>query len=97
MPVAEAASSLNQDIASVDDLLDSDTSFLQPSSIARATIPGVGHTVDQFSPHPAQTPLLLTAQQKRMVQNLNESLPQMERIIAFFPWAFNAHALLIAR
>ena len=46
---------------------------------------------------PGQIPLLLTPRQKLMVKNLNEGLPQVERLIAWFPWAFNAHALLIAR
>ncbi|ORX36237.1 putative serine esterase-domain-containing protein [Kockovaella imperatae] len=48
-------------------------------------------------PRPGQIPLLLTPAQKRMVRDLNKSLPQMQRMVAWFPWAFNSHALIVAR
>jgi hypothetical protein len=44
-----------------------------------------------------QTPFYLTRQQKLMALNLQRELPQVERLVSWFPWAFNAHALLICR
>ena len=42
-------------------------------------------------------PLLMTSAQRAMVKNLNEALPQMERLIGWYPWAYNSHATLIVR
>lgn len=44
-----------------------------------------------------QVPLLMTSAQKAMVKNLNEELPHLERVIAWFPTAYNSHATLIVR
>ncbi|WVO14739.1 hypothetical protein L204_102377 [Cryptococcus depauperatus] len=41
--------------------------------------------------------LLLTSQQKLMVQQLNEAIPHAERVVAWFPWVYNSHAMLICR
>ncbi|KIR51815.1 lipid particle protein [Cryptococcus gattii Ru294] len=40
---------------------------------------------------------LLTSHQKMMVKTLNEAMPNAKRVIAWFPWAYNAHAMLICR
>lgn len=40
---------------------------------------------------------LLTPHQKMMVKALNEAMPNAKRVIAWFPWAYNAHAMLICR
>ncbi|ODN77056.1 hypothetical protein, variant 1 [Cryptococcus amylolentus CBS 6039] len=48
-------------------------------------------------PASAAEPLLLTPQQKLMIRNLNAAIPNAERVVAWFPWAFNAHAMLICR
>lgn len=42
-------------------------------------------------------PLYLTQRQEGMVRNLNMAIPKMERIVAWFPFAFNSHATLIMR
>jgi hypothetical protein len=52
---------------------------------------------DDPAPVFGQTPFYLSPQQKRMALNLQRELPQVERLVAWFPWAFNAHALLICR
>lgn len=39
---------------------------------------------------------ILTAQQEAMVTSLS-ALPQLERVVAWFPGVFNAHAVIIAR
>jgi hypothetical protein len=50
-----------------------------------------------LSPTVMKVPLYLTDRQDRMVRNLNDALPEMERIVSWFPWAFNSHATLIMR
>ncbi|WVQ94679.1 hypothetical protein IAU59_001759 [Kwoniella sp. CBS 9459] len=47
--------------------------------------------------HSPSAPLLLTAAQKTMIRNLNRAIPHAERIISWFPWAYNSHAMLICR
>ena len=71
---------------------------LHPSDVV-STPPSIDSTSSdvQESHRPGQIRLLLTPQQKAMVKHLNEGLPQMVRLIGWFPWAFNAHALLIVR
>lgn len=39
---------------------------------------------------------ILSSEQRAMVDNLS-SLPQLERVVAWFPTAFNAHAVIVAR
>lgn len=39
---------------------------------------------------------ILTGQQERMVSSLS-ALPQLERVVAWFPGVFNAHAVVVAR
>lgn len=39
---------------------------------------------------------ILSAEQRAMVDNLS-TIPQLERVAAWFPNAFNAHAVIIAR
>jgi hypothetical protein len=73
---------------------------------SRATTPPLGHQ----SPHPLQTPLLLTPKQKEMIRNLNHALTsdnglgtidgrkrEVVRVIAWFDWAYNSHAVIIVR
>lgn len=43
------------------------------------------------------TPLLLSDAQKRMILNFDKHLPQAERLIAWFPGAYNSHATVIVR
>lgn len=50
-----------------------------------------------LSPSSSKIPLYLTQKQEGMVRNLNGALPDMERIVAWFPEAFNSHAVLIMR
>ncbi|WVW79800.1 hypothetical protein I302_101770 [Kwoniella bestiolae CBS 10118] len=47
--------------------------------------------------HGTSAPLLLTPAQKLMISNLNDAIPHAERVIAWFPWAYNSHAMLICR
>jgi hypothetical protein len=46
---------------------------------------------------PSRTPLLLTPRQREMIRNLNEGLPHMERMVAWFHWVYNSHATLVVR
>lgn len=46
---------------------------------------------------PSRTPLLLTPRQREMIRNLNEALPRMERMVAWFHWVYNSHATLVVR
>jgi hypothetical protein len=46
---------------------------------------------------PNKVPLLMTSAQRAMVKNLNEHLPHMERVVGWYPWAYNSHATLIVR
>ncbi|ORY27627.1 putative serine esterase-domain-containing protein [Naematelia encephala] len=55
------------------------------------------HNHNHHQHHPAQIPLLLTTRQKDMIRNLTTSLPQLQRLIAWFPWAYNAHGMIIVR
>jgi len=52
---------------------------------------------EDVPPRKGHAALLLTPAQKIMCKNLGAALPHAERIIAWFPWAYNAHALLVAR
>jgi hypothetical protein len=54
-------------------------------------------TVDDVPPRKGQVALLLTPAQKVMARALQTHLQHAERIIGWFPWAYNAHAVLIAR
>ncbi|OCF40533.1 hypothetical protein I317_05624 [Kwoniella heveanensis CBS 569] len=47
--------------------------------------------------HSPTAPLLLTPAQKMMIKNLNSAIPHAERVISWFPWAYNSHAMLICR
>nr|XP_019012466.1 uncharacterized protein I206_03314 [Kwoniella pini CBS 10737]OCF51247.1 hypothetical protein I206_03314 [Kwoniella pini CBS 10737] len=47
--------------------------------------------------HSKIAPLLLSSNQKLMIKNLNDSIPNAERVISWFPWAYNSHAMLICR
>ncbi|CAD6582879.1 MAG: hypothetical protein TREMPRED_003411, partial [Tremellales sp. Tagirdzhanova-0007] len=51
---------------------------------------------DQGPPQKSRVPLLLTPHQKAMIASLND-IPQMERMIAWFPTAYNSHAVIIVR
>ena len=63
-----------------------------------STPPLVNYDVpDDIPPRKGQVALLLTPAQKRMSRNLEAALPHVERIVAWFPWAFNSHALLVVR
>ncbi|WWD16888.1 hypothetical protein CI109_101320 [Kwoniella shandongensis] len=53
--------------------------------------------LDPSSSTTTAAPLLLTPGQRMMIKNLNEAIPNAERVIAWFPWAFNSHAVLICR
>jgi hypothetical protein len=46
---------------------------------------------------PSRTPLLLAPRQREMIRNLNEGLPQMERMVAWFHWVYNSHATIVVR
>ncbi|WVQ77408.1 hypothetical protein IAR50_007093 [Cryptococcus sp. DSM 104548] len=48
-------------------------------------------------PTSSAEPLLLTPQQKLMIKHLNAAIPNADRVVAWFPWAHNAHAVLICR
>lgn len=39
-------------------------------------------TPPSIQPRPGQIPLLLTPRQKKMAMNINDNIPQMERMIA---------------
>lgn len=54
-------------------------------------------TTDDVPPRKGQVALLLTPGQKVMARNLQSHLQHAERIIGWFPWAYNAHAVLVAR
>jgi hypothetical protein len=42
-------------------------------------------------------PLLLDPEQAQMIDQLNSHLPQMERVVTWWPWCWNTHAMLIVR
>jgi hypothetical protein len=42
-------------------------------------------------------PLMLTQRQLDMINNLTSALPDLERVITWFPWEYNSHATLIVR
>ncbi|KAK4688778.1 hypothetical protein P7C73_g1333, partial [Tremellales sp. Uapishka_1] len=85
-------------------LLSADSPFTHGSSTPRILDPissssSLPTTPPFASPSTSmlKIPLLLTPKQKLMVHNLNASLPQMARMISWFPWAFNSHAVIIVR
>nr|XP_018264423.1 uncharacterized protein I303_02589 [Kwoniella dejecticola CBS 10117]OBR86581.1 hypothetical protein I303_02589 [Kwoniella dejecticola CBS 10117] len=47
--------------------------------------------------HSKVAPLLLTSAQKTMIRNLNNAISHAERVVSWFPWAYNSHAMLICR
>ncbi|WWC87476.1 uncharacterized protein L201_002365 [Kwoniella dendrophila CBS 6074] len=47
--------------------------------------------------HSKIAPLLLTPAQKLMIRNMNGAIPHAQRVVSWFPWAYNSHAMLICR
>lgn len=66
-------------------------SLVSPSS---SSFSGTGTSTPVFK---MVTPLLLSSSQKKMIKNLNENLPNMKKIVAWYPWAYNSHATIIVR
>ncbi|RXK37010.1 hypothetical protein M231_05717 [Tremella mesenterica] len=69
--------------------------FADSESSSRSTSPLYTESPD--SEHSSLVPLLLTEEQKVIVRNLNGELPQVQKVVAWFPYAFNSHAMLIVR
>lgn len=46
---------------------------------------------------PSKVPHLVSDKQHAMIDNLTKGLPQLERLIAWFPWVYNSHAMLVVR
>lgn len=53
-----------------------------------------GSTTPSVTP---KVPLLLSASQQRIVNNLNAALPHAKRLVAWFPAAYNSHAVIVVR
>ncbi|WVF66937.1 hypothetical protein IAT40_001680 [Kwoniella sp. CBS 6097] len=67
-------------------------SDLVPGIEGRSTPP-----LSEPTHHSPSAPLLLTPAQKWMIKNLNRAIPHAKRVISWFPWAYNSHAMLICR
>ena len=73
------------------------TPTLKSGSDSSSPILVDGDAIDDIPPRKGQVALLLTPGQKVMARNLQAHLQHAERVIGWFPWAYNAHAVLIAR
>ncbi|OWZ65360.1 hypothetical protein AYX15_03083 [Cryptococcus neoformans] len=82
------SSSLSETTSSVKQTLYEPIKALQDGT----TTPPMADPPTGSAPQP-----LLTPHQKMMVKTLNEAMPNAKRVIAWFPWAYNAHAMLICR
>ncbi|KAK6906990.1 hypothetical protein I203_100979 [Kwoniella mangroviensis CBS 8507] len=93
--LVSSSSSLATAIENVtSELRDTLSDSVRPStSIDGISTPPLSEPVE----HSKTAPLLLTPAQKAMIRNLNEAIPHAERVIAWFPWAYNSHAMLICR
>ncbi|KAG7562260.1 hypothetical protein FFLO_02346 [Filobasidium floriforme] len=52
---------------------------------------------DDFPVRGKAAKLLLTEAQKTMIRNFNQYLPQLERIVVWYPYAYNSHATIVVR
>ncbi|WVR04162.1 hypothetical protein IAU60_001161 [Kwoniella sp. DSM 27419] len=85
-------------MASTDSLINNrpESIAVADSSISRnhgTATPPLAETVN----HSSSAPLLLTPAQKLMIRELNAAIPHAERVVSWFPWAYNSHAMLICR